>query len=590
MDRTSGIQSPLASLIAGSGAKTATSKQKVAGMRGYTTGRSVGDFFAAHSNNPFLKSLYLRTKKTKMRKELEERTSKGGRKESRQTQDQDQDSTKDTRDSSKEVIKSIETLKRQFDSVEKVTVENQKDTKELIKAISEIKKGIVGIKGVIRKFKGSLDKIANSITPSPTNSLAGSAAKMYSAAGADTKELLKPIDVKSREGESYLYYRGAPEGRQFYKKGKEGTAGTVASKDTAKELYTALERKLAAMTAKMTGGGDGGGGSKALAPKDYGQVKEVDNREETEKLEKALEEALRKVLPGALAEAGAGGQTAMIGGGGDGGGTDLLSAPTGIIKGLAKGAASIGRAAWSGVKGIGSKIGNLFKRGGGAATAAEVAETATAAEAAGTTATAATKAAEETAEATATKGAEKAGVKVAEKAGVETAEKVGVKTAAKAAGKTGLKTLVKKIPIIGAIAGLGFAAQRAMGGDWTGAAMEAGSGLAGTIPGVGTAASLGLDAALAAKDMGVFDKKTATPNPVTGDLPGSIVERTSSLVSSSKQVAPPVIVNAPTTNAAPPPPPQEKPTASTPVMRNPDDSFIRSISKDFFHPSSTYRA
>lgn len=81
-------------------------------------------------------------------------------------------------------------------------------------------------------------------------------------------------------------------------------------------------------------------------------------------------------------------------------------------------------------------------------------------------------------------------------------------TSAKSAGSLAKgfgKSFVKKIPILGALAGLGFGASRALSGDFTGAAMEVGSGLAGTIPGVGTAASLGLDAALAARDMGTFD-------------------------------------------------------------------------------------
>jgi len=75
----------------------------------------------------------------------------------------------------------------------------------------------------------------------------------------------------------------------------------------------------------------------------------------------------------------------------------------------------------------------------------------------------------------------------------------------KAAGKGLFKALgksfLKKIPIIGAIAGLGFAASRALEGDWAGAGLEAASGIAGTLPGLGTAASIGLDATLAARDM-----------------------------------------------------------------------------------------
>ena len=53
-------------------------------------------------------------------------------------------------------------------------------------------------------------------------------------------------------------------------------------------------------------------------------------------------------------------------------------------------------------------------------------------------------------------------------------------------------------------AGLLFAGQRLMAGDFKGAMLEAASGIASTIPGVGTAVSVGLDAALAAKDMGVL--------------------------------------------------------------------------------------
>jgi hypothetical protein len=80
------------------------------------------------------------------------------------------------------------------------------------------------------------------------------------------------------------------------------------------------------------------------------------------------------------------------------------------------------------------------------------------------------------------------------------------KTAAKTAAKTGFKSFLKKIPLIGVGAGLIFAADRASKGDTTGAGMELASGAASTFPGPGTAASLGIDAALAAKDMKADDK------------------------------------------------------------------------------------
>ena len=84
------------------------------------------------------------------------------------------------------------------------------------------------------------------------------------------------------------------------------------------------------------------------------------------------------------------------------------------------------------------------------------------------------------------------------KKGTETAAKTAGK---KVLGKTLLKSAIKKIPVIGAIAGIGFGLGRLMSGDVTGAALEVGSGLASTVPGVGTAASVAADAALAAKDI-----------------------------------------------------------------------------------------
>jgi len=111
-----------------------------------------------------------------------------------------------------------------------------------------------------------------------------------------------------------------------------------------------------------------------------------------------------------------------------------------------------------------------------------------------------TKSAEKTEAKVAEKGAAKAGEKAAVKAGEKVAAKGVAKVGAKAVGKS----LLKKIPGVSILAGGAFAAQRAMQGDWLGAGGELLSGVAGTIPGVGTAASVGIDAALAARDMGAL--------------------------------------------------------------------------------------
>ncbi|MCK5015882.1 MAG: hypothetical protein KAS32_02325 [Candidatus Peribacteraceae bacterium] len=97
--------------------------------------------------------------------------------------------------------------------------------------------------------------------------------------------------------------------------------------------------------------------------------------------------------------------------------------------------------------------------------------------------------------------------------GVASATKgLAAKGAAKAsstiAGKALLKSGLKKIPVLGALAGLGFGLSRLMKGDVAGAIGEVASGAASIIPGVGTAASVGIDTALAARD--IKKKKTGT--------------------------------------------------------------------------------
>ena len=87
----------------------------------------------------------------------------------------------------------------------------------------------------------------------------------------------------------------------------------------------------------------------------------------------------------------------------------------------------------------------------------------------------------------------------------------GRKGLGKILGKGLLGAGLKKIPGLGALAGLGFAAPRLMKGDFLGAGMESLSGLASIIPGIGTAASVALDASLMARD--------ATAGPTASLIP-----------------------------------------------------------------------
>ena len=81
------------------------------------------------------------------------------------------------------------------------------------------------------------------------------------------------------------------------------------------------------------------------------------------------------------------------------------------------------------------------------------------------------------------------------------AGKTATKAAAKADSKALGKYLLKKIPGVGLIAGLGFGAGRLMSGDWKGALGEVASGAASTIPLAGTALSAAIDVGLASRDM-----------------------------------------------------------------------------------------
>ncbi len=94
------------------------------------------------------------------------------------------------------------------------------------------------------------------------------------------------------------------------------------------------------------------------------------------------------------------------------------------------------------------------------------------------------------------------------------------KATGKVAGKTALKSIVKKIPIIGLLAGIGFAASRLAKGDFLGAAGEVASGAAAMVPGGGTAASIAIDAGLAARDIknsNKPDKKYKNISDTQGD-------------------------------------------------------------------------
>ena len=212
----------------------------------------------------------------------------------------------------------------------------------------------------------------------------------------------------------------------------------------------------------------------------------------------------------------------------------------------------------------------------------------------------------------------KAAVKTAEKTAVKTAEKTAVKAATKAASKTAVKkaavkagtkalgkSLLKKIPVIGLIAGIGFGVQRAMSGDFKGAALEVASGAASMVPGAGTAASIALDAGLAVRDVktavdtaeGAGGAEAAAGGTeaasAMGNIPGQLAPavaqvegkkrqtiasvENSAMTQAGKQQSsamPPMVNNVVTNNAAPATS-GGKDTSYAPPVRTNDNSFLR---------------
>lgn len=88
--------------------------------------------------------------------------------------------------------------------------------------------------------------------------------------------------------------------------------------------------------------------------------------------------------------------------------------------------------------------------------------------------------------------------------------RVGGRKLAKLGAKGVSKALVKKVPILGAVAGVAFGIERLMKGDVVGAIGEVASGAASIVPGAGTSLSLAIDAGLMARDAA---KEMQPPSP-----------------------------------------------------------------------------
>ena len=113
------------------------------------------------------------------------------------------------------------------------------------------------------------------------------------------------------------------------------------------------------------------------------------------------------------------------------------------------------------------------------------------------------------------------------KGGKNVMGKVAGSGLAKGLGKFASKGVLKRIPILGSLVGVGFAVDRLMKGDFAGAAMEAGSAGLGLLdlvaPGVGTGLSLAADAGIAMRDAKRAAEMSGTEAPESGQVMSDFV-------------------------------------------------------------------
>lgn len=107
------------------------------------------------------------------------------------------------------------------------------------------------------------------------------------------------------------------------------------------------------------------------------------------------------------------------------------------------------------------------------------------------------------------------------KVGFKGASKTGAKSLAKVGSKGAAKAGLKKIPGVGAIMGLAFGAKRFKDGDFAGGLLEISSGIASTLPGFGTAASIAIDLYTMKRDLSNTKEELRAQSEVYRDPIGS---------------------------------------------------------------------
>ena len=334
-----------------------------------------------------------------------------------------------------------------------------------------------------------VNSIANDVR-SALNAIEKLSAQGSFATPRNTMQDLKPQTV-TYDNKEYLYYPGAPKNRKFYEKSEKGTAGRIADKK--------LQRKLTPLIREQTAE------RQPTAPTATEMSKEIVKlveREELKTIEKILVEnmpereqnitdIINKLIQKQKSnEVDMGEEKAILK-------EALLEALTTVIRDnpeLLKcqgGGTMSNFSTTPGNKPTGGTPPTATPRPAGAP------PTVTPTPSAGTPPTV-----------TPSGGAAAAGGGAAAAAAASKGKWAKILEKAKL-----LKFAGKKIPFgIGLAVAGAFALGRLTKGDYKGAALETASGAASIVPGLGTAASVGIDATLAAKDAGMLNQKT---NPGT---------------------------------------------------------------------------
>lgn len=209
-----------------------------------------------------------------------------------------------------------EQAKEQLKSEFNVDIEKENKPKNpMAQFAKKFSKSLKRIEEAINGVKAAVDSINDNITTNLVDRIIRSNKSMSDAlmviAGVKNPMTdLKPETLEMNNQE-YLYYKTAPEGRQFYQKSAKGTAGRIASKKEQKSLMNIVNRVVRKKKTTLNKAIDDATMTMAkdyVTKKDLEKlVQEINNKteaattqltdmEQKTMLREALQEALQKII------------------------------------------------------------------------------------------------------------------------------------------------------------------------------------------------------------------------------------------------------------------------------------------------------